>query len=259
MALVWNGRRTEDDLIEHPVDFLEAILRQEYGFGTANIDEAAFDAAKAAMSGWVFATQLLEQKMGKEVIEDLCRNAALIFWIDADKKAKVWSLLSRPSVRTLTKAEVALKSRQTTVKPKGLTPLDGVYNEFYLHYNRNYATDEYEDLVFVTKDDRSAAVAAAEQTKCSTSYNRYKTIHRWTFESDWIREEATAVKLLTWAVDWFYLRRELWESEHPLTQLDLEPGDCVTWNHPLLSGDFLCRDLRIMAKGSTTKLSWIEY
>lgn len=254
----WNGRRVSGDLIEHPVDILEGILRQEYGFGTATIDEAAFDAAKMAMSGWKFAGQLLEQKMGKEVIQDLCRNAALIFYVDPTGQAKVWSMLSRPSVKTLGKEHVAVKSRKTTVASKGLTPLDGVFNEFYLHYNRNYATDEYEDLVFVTKGDRSAAVAAAEQTNCETSYDRYRTIHRWTFESDWIREQATAVKLLTWAVDWFYLRRELWESLHPLDQLNLESGDCVTWSHPLLSGTFLCTNIRPAGK-SLVKLSWMEY
>jgi hypothetical protein len=128
----WNGRRVSGDLIEHPVDILEGILRQEYGFGTATIDEAAFDAAKAAMSGWEFAGQLLEQKMGKEVIQDLCRNAALIFYIDPTGQAKVWSMLSRPSVETLGKEHVATKTRKTTVQSKGLTPLDGVYNEFYL-------------------------------------------------------------------------------------------------------------------------------
>lgn len=258
MATTWNGRRTAGDLIEHPVDILEGILRQEYGFGTATIDEAAFDAAKAAMSGWEFARQLLEQKMGKEVFKEHCRNAALIFYVDPTGQAKIWSLLSRPSVRTLGKEHVATKGRKTTVVSKGLTSLDGVYNEFYLHYNRNYATDEYEDLVFVTKSDRSAAVAAAEQTKCLTSYDRYRTVHRWTFESDWIREEATAVKLLTWAVEWFYLRRELWESLHPLDVLNLEPGDCVTWDHPLLSGTYLCTNIRLAGK-SLVKLSWMEY
>lgn len=245
----WNGRKMAGYLIENPVDVIEAILRQVLGLGSSQINEAAFDTAHSNRSAWKAAKQVLEQEDTIKEIEKLCCQAHLIYYTDYLNREKVVALQGGTSQKSFTNTDIKINqsSKKSSLKITK-TPLDKVFNEYFIHYKKNYATGEFEGLKFIKSPNAStynssytnlSSDAYTYWTKCHNSYTYYQTINRLDLEADWIRDGSTAEALLKALVDWLAERKRIIQFTTWLNAVDVELGDIVDLTHTLFTGNML--------------------
>lgn len=77
------GQDDEGDIIQNPASVIEDILRTDLDIATADINTASFDAAANELNGWEFAFNLLEQINSLTLIENLCKQAMLNYYINS--------------------------------------------------------------------------------------------------------------------------------------------------------------------------------
>jgi hypothetical protein len=127
--------------------------------------------------------------------------------------------------------------------------IDETYNNFTLKYKKNYATGNYDKVLYIdngsgtqasvdTNIDSSylalstafpTAASALSELKYLTSgcYNEINTTNELVFEAWAIREESTATKLLQSLVEWHSRRRFFVELDTGLNAIGFELGDFI--------------------------------
>jgi len=144
-------------------------------------------------------------------------------------------------VEYVTRNPIAVESLQL-----GHTDLDEVYNSFEIRFRKNYATGDYREII--TIDNGEGTVGSIEttlvsgdesymensqtidglKTLCANSYNNYGEITRkLTIDADFIRDRATAVKLLQHNIEAYAVRRRTVELTTFENALWIEYGDRV--------------------------------
>ncbi|RMD92574.1 MAG: hypothetical protein D6814_16675 [Calditrichaeota bacterium] len=239
-----NNGYNQNDLIENPAYIIESILRDVLGLTSSEINYQSFDAAgnttSGTRNGWKFAFQLLERKNSIDLIDELCKNSQLIYYVDYQLRESLRELplSGATSQKSLSLSDYTLEGKKSSFHVKK-SPLEKIYNDFEVRYHYNYATQEYEKRVFCNKDGRSSGVLQARQDDCSNSYNNYGFERKLVVESPYIRDDTTAIYLLSRLVIWFTGRKKKVSFKTMLNGLDIELGDVVTPYHPFLfpSGD----------------------
>ena len=199
----WDSRKTATNLIEHPADVIEGLYRHELGLADADIDTTNFDAVSTGLSSWEFAAQILAEQNSREIIDTICKQATARQYkrYDGTESLKILDT-SASSDMDFDSDNILADSLKVN-----RTALDKVYNEYYFHYNKKYATGEYESLIYVTADDNNFSSAGSTyEGYCTTSQTKYGTVNRLTIEADWIRDDATAEAFCKRLADYHYLR-----------------------------------------------------
>ncbi len=225
--------------LDRYVYIIETILRSELGLTDAEIDKASFDGAGNTTDGdrkdWLFDGSVKEQNDSVEVIKKFCQEAGLIYFQNYENKESITTLKKKTSVKTIDRTTIQEDSLVTK-----LSPLDTVYNEFYIRYRRN-SQDVYAVTLFVTANDHNLSSNTRSGTPntytglCSDSQSKYLQTKRFELECDWILDDATAEKLIKWFAEWFCYRKYVPPFETDgLDHIDLELGDQVEIDHTLL-------------------------
>ena len=121
--------------------------------------------------------------------------------------------------------------------------IDKVYNNFELKYRYNYATKEYNEVLFMDNGSGTVGSVTTNMTEgsfensqtlaelkfyTSNSYNELdSTTNTLGFEAWAIRDEATANKLLQALIEWHTRRRWVLEFEANFSAILFELGDFV--------------------------------
>jgi hypothetical protein len=122
-------------------------------------------------------------------------------------------------------------------------PLRDVYSEFVLYYQENYATGNFDRIVYVknpqaTEYDAKHTNLSSEGSTywgyCSTAYTNYRTVNRWEYKAKWIRGAATAERFLKFMIAKMTRRPYIVEFESTLDLIDLELMDTRKLSHPIL-------------------------
>ncbi|HHE47020.1 MAG TPA: hypothetical protein ENL08_04895 [Bacteroidetes bacterium] len=194
----WNSRKTASATVLNPVDTIEAILRQELGLGTSEIDESGFDTASSFITIYNCSGQLLEEKDSREVINEICRNFGIRQFKRYDGKESVKYLDT-----TVTTADVDFDDSNIILESFECWREDmrHVYNEYFVYYNRNQETGEYADVAYVTASSHNFSAAYTTEgndcvSDCSTSQTKYGEVNRFSLEANWIRTEEAAITLI---------------------------------------------------------------
>jgi hypothetical protein len=229
----WGGRKTAGNLITYGVDGLESILRDELGIATADINTASFDTVAAdpthlAGGGGAIAGQQLKFEESKTVVDKLCKEFGMLYFVDIEGKETVRHLEYTSSpIKTLTARDFKLGSIKCDY-----TPRDQVYNDFTVNFDRCRFDDTYLQNTFCNRLDENG-VGTGWRDECAASYaslgNFEQAIE---FNLDWISDVTTARKFLIWMMGWLLYRRQVVEGILVLEHVNLELGDIVALDLP---------------------------
>jgi hypothetical protein len=246
----WTGK-TATDLVEGPGDVISKILRADLGVAEANI-------AVSNLSNWKLAYQIKESINSLREIEAICKETWMVYYkkFDGTHIAQLVTTAIIPPVvtsKTLSKADVLTTgdNRESTLQVE-YTPIEQVFNEFYVRYDKDPATGDYRKVMFIKTP--SAATWSADYSNlvsdgetywnyCHSSYTRYGFTGTKEIKLDRVRDPYTAKQILITAVLWHYAQRRVVAFESGLRNLDLELLDCISLSSSLEPGDFLMTEI----------------
>lgn len=107
-----------------------------------------------------------------------------------------------------------------------------VFSSFYVDYQKNIATKNYEASKYVTKDNHNLTYIDAVNMKllCYNAYQNYNTEKRMSVKLDFVRDDETAERILGKLVQFYSKKRKVIRFKSSLRIMDLEKGDQVTIN-----------------------------
>lgn len=165
------------DLIENPVGILESISRDELGLTTADIDEDSFDDIMENLSSnWNMRIFLNGQIDSKKLMEKICADIGLGFYISVDGKAKLFRLMDISKDDDFTRDHYKKKTLDFNMGDERF-----LINDVDLYYDRSNILNRY-SLIKVGSN--------------SASQSKYGITSRKIFKSDSIDLEAVAQRLL---------------------------------------------------------------
>lgn len=242
----WGARKTSGNMIENPADIIEKILRDDLGEGSSAINTSSFDTVSSTdRSDWDMAYQIDTVRNSLKEIKDIGKEALFWYYIDGSGDHALKALkTSGSAAKTLNYSD--LKRNQSTGKTMAeyeLSPLDEVYNEFYVHYDKHPATGEYQKVAFIKEPDAASYNSNYVSTMhvgsdlygnestywgyCETSYDTYGFIKTKHFKLDRIRDDVTAENVLANLIKWYYLRKKIAKLHCGIEQSDIEIGDLI--------------------------------
>jgi hypothetical protein len=248
----WNGRKTSGNAVKEAQDVLEGIFRHELGLANADIDDGSFDAVDTDLGSFDFAWQLLEKKTSADVINNLCEQMAARQYkrYDGREALKVFDS-SDSSAKSFTTSNILKRGERSTFRIKR-DSLDKIYNEYFVRYNRNQETGEFEDVAFATaSDDNMATAGTTTRTNCSNSQTKYSHVNRLTIEADAIRDQTTADALINRIcnTEKSYAAHYVVEFETTLADgLELELTDTITVTYDWLPSSISGGKFEVIAK-----------
>lgn len=231
---------TTDDLIEYGAYIIEAILRDELGLTSSEIDYDSFDNIGNDTDGerkdWKFATRIDSSINSLKIITEFCRQAGIIFFQDYQNKEKVVTLTKKTATKTIDRTTI----QQDSIKID-LSELGDIFNEFYVNYSKSLMSDNFRKTLYITASDHNLSSNARTHPistytgLCSDSQSRYNHTKRLTIDCDWINDDATAELFIKWLAEWFCYRKRIVPFDTDgLDHIDLEMGDQVKIDHTLL-------------------------
>ncbi|MDD5353032.1 MAG: hypothetical protein PHS93_07735 [Candidatus Omnitrophica bacterium] len=258
-------------LLEIPSHVIESVARDEMSLATANINTTSFDTSAISLASWLYAFQWLNRKNVQDYLHDLGRQCkSRVFW-DSDDKLKIVTFSSSTAFPVSgTNIPSGLDIFDTTGNPTSgsfttnpilpdslsidRTSMDQVYNDFALKYKQNYATGEYEGVLYMTNGAgtvgscttnmteaylESSQTLTALKTLCAASYTKYgSTTRTLEFEASCIRTEATANKLLQYLIERTTDRHYTVTLTTNFTAIAHELGDFINVQDPRLNDLF---------------------
>lgn len=218
---------------------VEMLLRSELGLTSTEINLALFDEVGNTTDGdrkdWLFDSSVKDQDDSLELIKKFCKEAGLIYFQNYENKESIKALKKKTAVKTIDRTTIQEDSPAVE-----LSPLDSLYNEFYVSYRRN-SQDVYAATIFITASDHNLSSNTRSGTPntytglCSDSQTKYNQIKRFELKCDWIQDDATAECLIKWLAEWLCYRKYIFPFQSVgLDHIELEMGDQIKIDHTLL-------------------------
>lgn len=256
----------ENDLIENPSHVIESIARDEMGIVTAEIDTASFDMAATALNVLAtmkFAFQILEQRKGMDILNDLAFQSRLYLFWDSNDKLKVklfnsaayfpnsgtnipglmdmFTITGLPVSNSFTTHQILSGPDISKMK------IDEVKNDFILHYNYNYGLKQYTKTLHVNKDEENldeticaalGTTGAAMKLLCTNSYAAIGAVNTFEYDCWAIRDETTATALIKHLIERLSVMRWILDFEAGNSAIIFEEGDFINVRDDLLDARF---------------------
>lgn len=247
-------------LIENPSHVIESIARDEMSLATAEIDTTALDTMATELTAWKIAFQVLDRlKARDDLLHNLAKQSrSKLIWDEYNRlTGKAFDSTGYFSVSGTDKpADMDIFDTNGGTPANGsftrnpicgnLTlsrvSIDEVYNDFVLKYRKNYATGEYQEVLTMTNGlgviadsdtnmteaylENSQTLTALKQL-CVDSYNQFKTTNTLEFQVSYIRDAATANKLLQYLIERMTARRYIANFTTRTTAIAHELGDFI--------------------------------
>ena len=262
-----NNGYNQNDLIENPAYIIESILRDVLSLTSTSIDYASFDtvgnSTDGKRDGWVHANSIINRESSLSLISACAFDAACIAIRDSGNLEKIVALDDYTPSLSLDSRDVLLALGGRPMVRVMQEPLANIRNEFFLNYRLNFATSNHDKQLFITASDNNLSDNTRSDKSplntfeglCDTSQDYYNVVRRWTYNSDWIRDDTTAELFIKLMADWLAFRKWGVEATLPYNTrtLQLEIGDQVKWNLSLLPVSI--RDVKVSgltATGYTT-------
>jgi len=252
-------------LLENPVSLIKWFAMKKGTLDSSQIDDS-FTEALSDLSVWKFAFQWSSDLNidnvfpfggSKSIIGELAKQCkSTVIWNNLGKlemnvfniengfahslnnvprDLDIFELSGSPDATSITKHPIYSYNME-------LVSLDEVYNDFVLKYGQNYATNEYNNVLYMTNGDGDSSLVETNMTESylensqtlstlkyftSHSYNIIHTTNTLEFEAWAIRDEATANKLLQYLIEWYTKRRWIVSLTTGLNALCFEIGDFI--------------------------------
>ena len=235
------------DLIENPALIIESLFRDEVELVSAQINIASFNDLANTTDGrrkdWKFARSILEQAGCLDVVHNIAEEAGLVSIHDYANLVRVVALDHYNPSLQLNNAHIVEIAGRPQVRVRQ-SHVKYICNEFFLNYKFNNGSGNFDKQFFITATDHNLVGNARNDKSplntytglCTQSQSMYNVVQRWTFDADWIRDDATAELFIKLMADWLALRK--WEIEADLwysaDTMKLEVMDQVLWDLDLL-------------------------
>ena len=259
-------------LIENPSHIVESIARSIIGLSSSEINTTAFDSSATTLTDWTMAFQLLEQLKVERIFNDIgeqCKSA--VFRDELDRLSmKTWrgddfkfphSGTDIPANLDIFAEEcdstfsAGIETMTRNVILRNSLVLDRVKssemsNSFILRYKKNYATGNYDGVLFIDNgegdtDDADTNLVAGDEAYMADSQtiaglkaitaasytDNNNTTNQLVFEADYIRSRETAVKFLQHLVESFAPRRRVVQFDTKENGMWVEFGDVINIRH----------------------------
>lgn len=261
-----NNGYNSGDLIQQPAYILESILRDVLGLTSTTIDYASFDTAGNTTDGkrdnWLFDRSVYRQQSSLALCDSLMQESVCAYIRDSNNKEKIVALDDHTPALSLDSGDVLNESGRPIVSVSQVHT-SKIFNEFFLNYRFNYGSRAYDKQLFVTASDNNLTSNTRSDKSpldtyeglCSTSQTYYNVTRRWSFDSDWIRDDATAELFIKIMADWLAFRKWIVEVRMPFNTrtLSLEVMDQVKWNLSLLPVSM--RDVKVSGLTATGSIT----
>lgn len=215
-------------LIENPAHVAAWLARYVSGAGVALTPRADFQAVAALRPGWRLASVVGERSTTNDVIGDVAEAARFYVWCDALGRYRAFTAgrVTRPTLE-LERGDVV----GGALKDAKQTPLADVASSFLFLYSLNTITGNYDKSLAVSPTSLPAGMAADLSAVCTAAAERYAggSSVPITIETDWIRDDATAILWADAIVRWRASRRWVISFEVDAVLLVLEPGDTLSF------------------------------
>ena len=200
-----------------------------------NVDTTTVDATAADRDSWIFGRSLTDRKSSDQIFQQLMFESHCIRFKTYNNTSIVTLDLDE-SVGTLDTPLIENGRPQVSWT---FTPLNNIYSSFVLNYDYDPASNLYRKHAKVDKNYASDAYLDGMKTYCSNAEINYKIGHReYTYDSDWIYDDATAYYLLEKLVLWFsYQRMVLTWSSNIKEGIKYEVGDKVLVDYDYMIPD----------------------
>lgn len=204
--------------------------------GDNKIDIDSFDALNDTTTGlrkdWKFARSIYRDAPTTSILENILNESRLILFTSHNKyKLKAIDEESG-AVDTWTEP---LKSQGRYLFKFELMDIKQVYNDYVVNYNYDEATGQYKGRLYVNKSSNNLTSGASMQSTCKSLFETYKTINKFEFNLDWIKEKATAELFFKKIFDWYSIQRIIINWSTPVSNyLKYEIGDQVKLNNTKL-------------------------
>ena len=213
----------EASLIENPIDIIYDLVRSELGHGSVNYDE--YTEAKEAHADWKFGFTVNKKINSKKLIEDIAKSTKCFpkfkndgsFGFNTIKDSYTAPPEGNPenTDNDYAKATQIKESEVISYSFKKTKP-EQIYRKVTVSYNKDYAQDSY------LKTSSSEDLGADPYYGIELSSEAHLE-----FESDYIRDEATAVLLTEFLLQQYRNDHLIFNLKLPLQYINLEIGDLV--------------------------------
>ena len=235
------------DLIQQPAYIFESILRDILSLTSTSIDYASFDTVGNTTDGkrdnWLFDRSVHKQQNSLSLCDSLMEESACAYIRDSNNKEKIVALDDYTPSLSLDSRDILFEAGKPIVKTSQVHT-SKIFNEFFLNYRFNHGSGAYDKQLFVTGSDNNLSSNTRSDKSpldtfeglCATSQTHFNVTRRWSFDSDWIRDDATAELFIKLMADWLTFRKWIVEVKMPFNTrtLSLEIMDQVKWNISLL-------------------------
>ena len=207
---------------------------------------------------WKTDFAIIEEKFSKDIIDELIKECKGRFWFDGDNKPqiKIFQFNEVPGRAIFYDTEIVDPDRNGFHISN--TAIDEVYNEIYLKFSKDYAKDSFMEEYYITPTAAYPA-DAARVNEALISKNRYKTTNRLNVECPYIKDKATALKLLQYYFDYYKKQKNLFEFNVTLKHFDIQIGEIIYVFHPLNVNKKSMEVIKIIKDENLIKIKAMEY
>tara|TARA_R100001463_G_scaffold32022_8_gene71959 strand:+ start:3834 stop:6701 length:2868 start_codon:yes stop_codon:yes gene_type:complete len=203
------GRSDDNGLITNPIAIIRHLVEQELGFDAIN--EIDYTVALNNHSDWKFGFTVSKKINSKKLIEDIAKSTKCFPKFKNDGTFGfnvIKDEYSDEEATTIVESDVISYSFKKT-KP------EQVYNEVDVQYKKDYVQDSYSKRTTLIKIE-------------GDYYGGDKSYLE--FESDYIRDEATADKLASFLAQNYKNDHLMFNIKLPLQYINLQVGDLVKFD-----------------------------
>lgn len=229
-----------DNIITQPSDIVHHILAEELGFDKNNIDTPSKIQSRNVHQNYELGFSINEKVKGKKLIEEICKSTQMVATLASDKLKFVNiqdTYDGSENIATI-QANDILSYNFTR------TPLEDVKTQVEVKYEKDYGLDKYlsstaeikvnTNNYFLTGTYGQYEQATIESMNYygveseNDEINHLNTLM--VFESDYIRNEATANKLAEYLLQYSKNQHNIVSIKLPLKYYGLEIGDLIEFD-----------------------------
>jgi len=262
-----NSYTQGSDVVENPPMIVEALSREYMELTSSEIDTAAVDTASGELAAWKMAYDLLEMtpsmthfgevgEQSKSLVTFDESNRLTIITHDADRAFPNAGTNTpwKPGELDIFDEAAGLTNGAFTrhpIEPGSFTvePFSEPRNNFKLRYHYNYASNQYEGLLYINhgggvlanvdtnidedylENGMTLAGVGGLKDMTSNCYNRILTVNTRIIECPLIREEETATKVMQYYVTMHTADRHIAKFRTYDNALLLELWDYINIRH----------------------------
>ena len=234
-----------NNVITQPSDIIHHILGQELGFDKNNIDLSSKIDSRASHNNWDFGFSIHKEIEAKKLMQEISKSCKSIPTLNSDKLKFITIKNTYDGYGQSTiSADDVLKYQFTR------TSIDDIKTQVEVKYEKDYGIDTYLSSTDEIKADiRSYLITGTYSdyiagsiennsyygVKYDESSNEIDHIDTFlTFESDYIRNDFTALELAKYLLQWHLNQHNIVNLTLPLKYYGFEVGDLIEFDKMIL-------------------------